>query len=289
LKQVAGHVSEYCPHTPDVGEHRLDAAAYWLCSRSFVHVRNLQSAVDGIVAYAVLFSMLFISSLAGLTTDGLAEVYRSSVLKIGLATGLALGIIVLYLKLRTKKFPEFRIANGRESLLASMVVLVVWASAWVLFGAISGTYRIAFEPTRGGLTPLTFCVGLLDGAIVYGYCTERLVTGLGRAAGVLVSSVFGWLAFIALSVDFALYLAPIVIVLACVDVRTGSPLGPTVATGLLMAFFYAWFGMSPWILGSRVTGYWLMTIISAVTASLAGLTLTKLPLRDGSYAQNVTI
>lgn len=282
MKRVAGHPSEYCPHTPETGKHRLDAAVYWPCSRSFIRVRNLQSAVDGIAAYAVLFSTLFISSLAGLPTDGLAEVYRTAVLRIGLATGLALGIIVLYLKLRTKKFLEFRIAKGRESLLASAVVLAVWVSAWALFGEISGTYRIAFEPTRGRLIPFAFCVGLLDGAIVYGYCTERLVTGLGRAVGILVSSVFGGLAFIALSVDFALYLAPIIIVLACVDVRTGSPLGPTVATGLLMAFFYAWFGMSPWILGSRVTGYWVMTFVSTVAAFFAGLALTRLPLGDGS-------
>jgi len=235
------------------------------------------------LAYAVLFSLLFLSSFANLPTAGLVEVYRDSLLRTGLVTALALAVIVVYVRFGTKKALRFRFANAKESLLPSFLALLIWAFFWTLFGELSGTYRFVSEPIRIGLAPLALCVGLLNGLLVYAYCAERFITGLGRTAGILISSLFAWLLFLAVSVDFALYLFPVVLVLMYVGVRTDSPLGPTVATGLLMTFFYAYFAVSAWILGSRQVGYWFMTIVSVASAFVAQSIIAKLPFGVASH------
>jgi hypothetical protein len=262
---------------------------YWIGNQFSIHVRDFQSTLDGIVAYAVFFSLLFLSSFASLPTAGLTELYRDSLLRTGLVTVLALTIILLYAKLGAKKVPQLRVGNAKGSLLASLFVLVIWGAVWILFGEFSGTYRLTVESTRVGLVPLALCVGVLDGLAAFAYCTEKFVSGVGRTVGILISSLFGCLLLVTASVDFALYLLPIVVVLAYVCVRSGSPLGPAVATGLLLAFFYAYFGASPWIMRSGQTGYWLMTAVSAVSALLAGLSLRKVPLGGLSYGKGSAI
>jgi hypothetical protein len=275
--------SEYCPHPPRSPEHGFDARVYWLSNHFSIHVRDSQSTLDGMVAYAVLFCLLFLSSFANLPTAGLVEIYRDSLLRTGLVTALALAVIIVYVRFGAKKALRFRFVNAKESLLASFLALLIWALFWTLFGELSGTYRFASEPIRIGLAPLALCVGLLNGLLVYAYCAERFVTGLGRTVGILISSLFGWLLFVAVSVDFALYLFPVVLVLMYVGVRTDSPVGPTVAMGLLMALFYAYFAVSPWILGSRQVGYWFMTIVSVASAFVAQLIIAKLPFGVASH------
>ena len=241
------------------------------------------------VAYAVLFSLLFLSSFANLPSAGLVEVYRDSLLRIGLVTALALAVVIVYVRFGTNKALRFKFAKAKESLLASFSALLIWALIWMLFGELSGTYRFASEPTRIGLVPLALCVGLLDGVLAYTYCAERFVTGLGTTVGILISSLFGWLLFLAVSVDFALYLFPVVLVLMYVGVRTESPIGPTAATSLLMAFFYAYFAVSPWILGSRQVGYWFMTIVSVASAFVALSIVAKLPFGVASHGAKQAI
>lgn len=289
MKRSIRNFLRYCPHPPLRREHEFDAGPYWVGSRLSIQVRDFQSTLDGIVAYAILFSLLFLSSFVGLPTTGLVEIYRDSLLRTGLVAALAFGVILVYAKLTAKNALQFRLVNAKESLLASLFVLLIWGAVWILFGELSKTYRLALEPSRLGLAPLALCVGLLDGLIVYGYCTERFVTGVGRTSGIFISSVFGWLLFLAVSVDFALYLLPTVLVLAYVGVRSESPLGPTVATGLLMAFFYVYFAASPWMLGSRQTGYWLMTAVSVASAFVAGLILVRVPVGGASYGRSSAI
>jgi len=241
------------------------------------------------VAYAVLFSLLFLSSFANLPATGLVEVYRDSLLRTALVTALALAVMIVYVRFGTKKALRFRFANAKESLLASFLALLIWALLWTLFGELSGTYRFASEPIRISLAPLALCVGLLNGLLVYAYCAERFITGLGRTVGILISSLFGWLLFLAVSVDFALYLLPVVLVLMYVGVRTDSSLGPTVATALLMAFFYVYYGASPWMLGTRQIGYWLMTIASVISAFMAQSILARFLFGGTSYGGNQAI
>ena len=282
-------VSEYCPHAPRNTGHGVDARLYWVSNHFSIHVRDFQSTLDGMVAYAVLFSLLFLSSFASLPAGGLLEVYRDSLLRTGLVTALALAVIIVYVRFGTKKALRFRFARARESLLASLSALLIWTLIWTLFGELSGTYRFASEPTRIGLMPLALCVGLLNGLLVYAYCAERFITGLGTTVGILISSLFGWLLFLAVSVDFALYLFPVVLVLMYVGVRTESPIGPTAATSLLMAFFYAYFAVSPWILGSRQVGYWFMTIVSVASAFVALSIVAKLPFGVASHGAKQAI
>jgi hypothetical protein len=276
-------VSEYCPHAPRNPRHGFDARPYWVSNHFSIHVRDFQSTLDGMVAYAVLFSLLFLSSFDNFPAAGLVEVYRGSLLRTGLVTGLALAVIIVYVRFGTKKALRFRFARAKESLLASFSALLIWTLIWTLFGELSGTYRFVSEPSRIGLVPLALCVGLLDGLLVYAYCGERFVTGLGTTVGILISSLFGWLLFLVVSVDFALYLFPVVLVLMYVGVRTDSPLGPAAATGLLMALFYAYFAVSPWILGSRQVGYWFMTIVSVASAFVAQSIIAKFPFGVASH------
>jgi hypothetical protein len=290
LKPSAGTASEYCPHPPVGTGHEFDIGIYRIGSRFSIHVRDFQSTLDGTVAYAVLFSLLFLSSLASLPTAGLAELYRDSLLRTGLVTALALAIVLVYSRLGAKKkAPRFRVANAWESLLASIVAVLIWAVVWTLFGELSGTYRMMAEPTRLNLVPLAFCVGVLDGLLVYAYCTGKFVIGIGRTMGIAISSLFGWLLFVVVSLDFALYLLPIVVVLTYAAVRSGSPVGPIVVTGLLLGFFYAltfYFGGSVWMLGGPQMGFLLMTLVSVISASLAGLSLSKIPLGGISYGKS---
>ena len=125
--------------------------------------------------------------------------------------------------------------------------------------------------------------------IVYAYCADRFVTGIGRTMGILISSILAWLLFVAASLDSALYLLPIAVVLAYVNARTGSALGPTLVTGLLLVFFYVYSGASPWVLGTRETGYWIMTAVSVTSAFVAALSLGKVPLGGVSYGENSAI
>jgi hypothetical protein len=269
--------SEYCPHPPARKRDEFDLGIYQVGARFWIHVRDFQSTLDGTVACCVLFSLLFLSSLVSLPTAGMVELYRDSLLRTGLVTGLALAIILVYSRLCGKrKATRFRVENVWGSLLTAIVALLIWAVLWILFGELSGTYRMMAEPTRVNLVPLAFCVGVLDGLIVYAYCTDRFVIGLGRTTGIVISSLLGWLLFLVVSLDFALYLLPIVVLLTYVTVRSRSPIGPTVATGLLLAFFYAYFGASTWILSTQMA-YLLMTVVSLVAASVAGLSLSKIP------------
>jgi len=279
----------YCPHPPRSPEHGIDPRLYWLSSHFSIHVLDSQSTLDGMVGYAVLFSLLFLSSFANLPAAGLAEAYRDSLLRTALVSALALAVMIVYVRFGTKKALRLRFANARESLLASFLALLIWALFWTLFGELSETYRFASEPIRIRLAPLALCVGLLNGLLVYAYCAERFVTGLGRTVGILISSLFGWLLFLAVSVDFALYLFPVVLVLMYVGVRTDSPLGPTVATALLMAFFYVYYAASPWMLGTRQIGYWLMTIASVISAFVAQSILARFLFGGTSYGGNQAI
>ena len=286
--------SEYCPHPPAGTGHEFDIAIYGIGNRLSIHVRDFQSTLDGTIACAVLFSLLFLSLFVSLPTAGLAELYRDSLIRTGLVTTFALAIIFVYSRFGAKKAPQFRVANARESLLASIVAVLIWAVVWILFGELSNTYRIMLEPTRLNLVPLALCVGVVDGLIVYAYCTDKFVDGIGRSVGIVVASLFGWLLFVVVSLDFALYLLPIVVVLTYVAVRSGSPIGPVVATGLLLGFFYAltfYFGGSAWMLGGvprggRQTGFLLMTAVSAISASVAGLSLRKIPLGGNFYGKS---
>jgi len=282
-------VLEYCPHPPPGADHKLDARVYSAGNRFSIQVRDFQSTLDGIIAYAILFSVLFLSSFASLPTGGLAEAYRDSLLRTGAATSLALAAILIYANFGARNLPEFRLASVRKSLLSSLLGLLVWTAFWLVFGELTGTYHLVLESARASLAPLALCVGLVDGLVAYAYCTERLVTGVGSTVGVLLSSLFGWLLFVAVSVDFAFYLLPVVLLLVYTGVRTKSYFGPIVATSLLMAFFYVYFAVSPWVPGTRQTGYWLMTIASVVSAFLAGLILTKGPFGAVSYAGDSAI
>lgn len=209
---------------------------------------------------------------------GLEEAYRHSLLVAGLVAALTLAMLLIYAKYVGKNPLRFPLSGAKRSLLASLSALAIWLVVWILFGELSGTYRLALEPTRVGLTPHALVVGFLDGVIVYAFCVSRFVRGVGKTAGILISSILGWLLFLAVPLDFALYLLPIVVVLAYVDVRTGSPIGPTLATGLLMAFFYVYFGASAWMLGTRQVGYWTMTAVSVASAFAAAFSLRKVPL-----------
>jgi hypothetical protein len=286
LKRCVRTASEYCPHPPARTREEFYIGIYRISSRFSIHIRDFQSTLDGTVAYAVLFSLLFLSLFVNLPTAGLAELYKDSLLRTGLVTALALAIILVYSRFGAKKAPQFRVANAWKSLLASIVAVMIWALVWILFGELSRTYRMIPEPTRLNLVPLALCVGVLDGIIVYAYCTDRLVIGIGRTVGIVISSLFGWLLFVVVSLDFALYLLPIVVVLTYVAVRSGSPIGPTVAMGLLLAFFYAYFGASTWMLGGMQTGYLLMTAVSLVSASVAGLSLSKIPRGGISHGES---
>ncbi len=266
-----------------------EAVLYSLAGRLSIKVIDFQSALDGIVAYTILFSLLFLSSFANAPTAGLLEVYRNSLLMAGLAAACALAIIYVYARSVGKSEFRFGLDNAKESVLTSLTALVIWATAWILFGEFSGTYHLALERVRLGLVPLALVVGLLDGLVVYAFCAERFVIGLGKQTGILISSFLGWLLFLAVSVDFALYLLPVVVVFAYVSVRSRSPLGPAFVTGLLMVFFYVYFAASPWILGSRQTGYWLMTAVSSVSALLAGFVVAKVPLRGVSCGENSAV
>jgi len=209
-------------------------------------------------------------------------------MRIGLVTAFALAIILVYSRFGSKRASLFRVANARASLLASVVAVLIWAVVWILFGELSRTYLIMPEPTRLNLFPLALCIGLVDGVIMYAYCTDRFVAGIGRTMGIVVSSLFGWLLFVVVSLDFALYLLPIVVVLTYVAVRSESPVGPIVVTGLLLGFFYALtfhFVGSVWIGGGPQMGFLLMTVVSVVSASVAGLSLSKIPLGGISYGK----
>jgi hypothetical protein len=289
LKRSARIPSEYCPHPSAGTGNEFDFGIYRIGSRFSIHVRDFQSTLDGTVAYAVLFSLLFLSSLATLPTAGLAELYRDSLLRTGLVTALALAVILAYARFGAKKSAQFRFANAKVSLLTSFVAVLVWGVVWILFGEISRTYQLIPQPARLNLVPLALCVGLLDGLIMYVYCTKKFVTGIGTSIGIIISSLFGWLLFVVVSLDFALYLLPIVVVLTYVNVRSDSPIGPIVATGLLLAFAYVYSATSPWALGSRQTGYWLVTAASLASALLAGVTLGKIPLGGGSRGKSPAI
>jgi hypothetical protein len=56
-----------------------------------------------------------------------------------------------------------------------------------------------------------------------------------------------------------------------------------------LAFFYVYFGESPWMLGSRQVGYWLMTVVSVACAYVAGLSLRKVSLGGISYGENSAV
>jgi hypothetical protein len=245
--------------------------------------------LDGIIVCAILFSALFLSSFVRLPAAGLAELYRESLLKIGVTTVLALLVILAYAIFGVKDTLHDRVANAKGSLLASLSVLLLWAVVWMIFGELSGMYHLVSEEKRIGLVPLALCVGMLNGLVVYAHCTRRFVSGVGPTVGILVSSLVGWVLFVAASVDFALCLFPVLVMLAYVTVKTGSPLGPIVATGLLLAFFYVYFPAPVWVLGSRQTGYWLMMTVTAAVASVAGLSLMKIPLGGHHFANESSI
>jgi hypothetical protein len=280
------HLSDYCPHAPRNKSDLFDAEIYSLVGRFSIRILDFQSTLDGIVAYAILFSLLFLSTLAGTPVVGLTEAYRHSLLVAGTVAALTLAIIFVYSKYLSRNHLSFQLANAKRSLLASFSALAIWSIAWVLFGELSGSYRLNLEPTRAGLVSLAFIVGLLDGVVVFAFCTNRFVRGVGRTAGILISSVLGWLLFLAVSLDFALYLLPIVVVLAYVDARTESPIGPTITIGLLMAFFYVYFGVSAWFLGTKQAGYWLMTAVSVASAFVAAFSLRRVPLGGISYGES---
>jgi len=251
-----------------------------------IQVKDVKSTLDAIVAYIVLFSMLFASSFVVLPSVGLVEVYQNSLLRAAIVTALALGVVFCYARFRANEALHVGLLNAKESVLTALLGLGVWLLVWVVFGRLTGTYGFVLEPTRLLLVPLAFCVGLLDGLIVYAYSAERFVAGIGTTLGIFLSSLFGWLLFLAVSVDFAFYVLPAVLMLTYVGVKTKSPVGPTVVMGLLMAFFYIYFAVSPWMVGSRQIGYLLMTAISAVSAFVAGLVLTRFSLGGGLYGRD---
>jgi hypothetical protein len=288
LKRSVGVVTGYCPHRP-AREDEFTVGLYRIGEQFSIHVRDFQSTLDGIVACTVLFLLLFISSFADLPTVGLEGFYRSSLLRTVLATALTLAVIFFYTRISPKKTLQSRTANRKGSLVASLLVLLIWGGLWGLFGGLTRTYYLTQEPMRLNLTPLSLCLGVLDGLIVYAYCADKFVTGVGRTMGMLISSLLAWLLFVVASLDSALYLLPIVVALAYVYVRTGSALGPTVVVGLLLAFFYVYSGASPWLLGTRETGYWIMTTVSAASAFVAALILGKIPLGGISRGENFAI
>jgi len=288
LKRTVRPATEYCPHRPN-REHEFNAGLYRIGAQFSIHVRDFQSTLDGVIACTLLFLLLFVSSLAGLPIAGLAAFYQSSLLRTVLVTALTLVVMLVYARIVRKKTLRFRLANPKESLAASLLVLLIWGVVWGLFGELSKTYHLAIEPTRLNLAPLSLCLGVLDGLIVYAYCAERFVTGIGSTIGILISSLLAWLLFVVASLDSALYLLPIAVVLAYVNARTASALGPTVVMGLLLAFFYVYSGAPPWVLMTREAGYWIMTAVSFVSAFVAGLSLRKVPLGRVSYEQNSAI
>lgn len=288
MKRSVGVVTGYCPHRP-AREHEFSAVLYRIGEQFSIHVRDFQSTLDGIIACTVLFLLLFISSFVGLPTVGLAGFYRSSLLRTVLVTTLTLVVIFVYAGISPKETRQSRIANPKGSLVSSLLVLLIWGALWGLFGGLTRTYYLILEPMRLSLMPLSLCLGVLDGLIVYAYCADRFVTGVGKTVGILISSLLAWLLFVVASLDSALYLLPIAVVLAYVYVRTGSPLGPTVVTGLLLAFFYAYSGASPWVLGTREMGYWIMTAVSITSALVAGLSAGKIPLGVVSYGEDSAI
>jgi len=289
LNRLMRHFSDYCPHAPRSKSDLFDAEIYSLVGRFSIRILDFQSTLDGIVAYAILFSLLFLSTLAGAPVVGLMEVYRHSLLVAGLVAALTLAVIFVYAKYLGGNPLSFPLANAKGSLLASSSALVIWLIIWVLFGELSGSYRLTIEPTRTGLVPLALIVGLLDGVVVFAFCTNRFVRGVGKTTGILISSILGWLLFLVVSLDFALYLLPIVVVLAYVNASTESPIGPTVAIGILMAFFYVYFGASTWMLGSRQVSYWLMTAVSVASAFAAAFSLRKIPLGGISRGESYEI
>jgi hypothetical protein len=288
LKRTIGHATGYCPHQPS-RKHEFGAELYRIGSQFSIHVRDFQSTLDASLACALLFLLLFVSSFASLPTAGLVEYYQSSLLRTVLVTALALAVVFVYARIVRKDTLRSRFGNPKESLGASLLVLLIWGTVWGLFGELSKTYHLAMEPTRLNLAPLSLCLGVLDGLIVYAYCAERFVTGIGRTAGILISSLLAWLLFVVASLNSALYLLPIAVLLAYVGAKTASALGPTVVMGLLLAFFYVYSGASPWMLGTPEAGYWIMTAVSFVSAFVAGLSLGKVPLGGVSRAGNSAI
>jgi hypothetical protein len=288
LKRTISPATQYCPHQPS-RKHEFNAELYRIGPQLSIHVRDIQSTLDGILACALLFLLLFVSSFASLPTAGLAGYYQSSLLRTVLVTALALVVMFVYGRVARKKTLRSRLGNAKESLGASLLVLLIWGTLWALFGELSRTYHLAMEPTRLNLAPLSLCLGVLDGLIVYAYCAERFVTGIGRTMGILISSVLAWLLFVVASLDSALYLLPIAVVLAYVGAKTASALGPTVVMSLLLTFFYVYSGASPWMLGIPEAGYWIMTAVSFVSAFVAGLSLGKVPLGGISRAGNSAI
>jgi len=286
LNRPIRHFSDYCPHAPRSKSNLFDVEIYSLVGRLSIRILDFQSTLDGIVAYATLFSLLFFSTLAGTPVVGLTESYRHSLLVAATVAALTLAIIFVYSKYVSSNHLRFQLANAKRSLLASFSALAIWSIAWVLFGELSGSYRLNLEPTRAGLVSLAFIVGLLDGVVVFAFCTNRFVRGIGKTPGILISSVLGWLFFLAVSLDFALYLLPIVVVLGYVDASTESPIGPTITIGLLMAFFYVYFGVSAWFLGTKQAGYWLMTAVSVASAFLAAFGLRRAPFGGISYGKS---
>jgi hypothetical protein len=280
--------TQYCPHQPS-RKHEFSAELYRIGPQLSIHVRDIQSTLDGILACALLFLLLFVSSFASLPIAGLAGYYQSSLLRTVLVTALALVVMFVYARIVRKNTLRSRLGNPKESLGASLLVLLIWGTLWGLFGELSKTYHLAMEPTRLNLAPLSLCLGVLDGLIVYAYCAERFVTGIGRTVGILISSLLAWLLFVVASLDSALYLLPIAVVLAYVGAKTASALGPTVVMSLLLTFFYVYSGASPWILGTPEAGYWIMTAVSFLSAFVAGLSLGKVPLGGISRAGNSAI
>jgi len=202
----------------------FNARLYRIGNQFSIHVRDFQNTLDGTVACALLFFLLFISSFAGLPTVGLAGFYRNSLLRTVLVTALTLAVILFYTRTGPKRTIQFRLANVKGSLVASLLVLLIWGAVWGIFGELSRAYHLTMEPTRLNLVPLSLCLGVLDGLIAFAYCADRFVTGIGRTMGILISSLLAWLLFVVASLDSALYLLPIAVVLAHVTVRTGSAL-----------------------------------------------------------------
>ncbi|MEM2896549.1 MAG: hypothetical protein QXG01_03080, partial [Candidatus Bathyarchaeia archaeon] len=208
-------ILEYCPHPPEKRGFNPLLLYYknlWLTFQ----IRDFKSSIDGLVALVILYGLLFAISFLQLPIVGLMEHYILIILRVASVILLALGLVYIYAKSMGIQFLKLGISRAKQSIIESLFALLVWAALWLSIREATRTYFLV-DMKRFIVLPLASLVGFMGSLVVCGYCTPKFVKGLGEMLGIFLSSIAGSLLLFAVSMDFALYLLPIIILLVYIN------------------------------------------------------------------------
>lgn len=267
-------IVSYCPHPPKKRSLNLLPLYYKNLLLSF-QIKDFRSSLDGLIGFAILYGLLFAISFLELPIVGLMGHYQFILLRVCFVLVLSFVFVYLYARLRGIRFLKLGVSGAKSSIIEAFFTLLVWAALWLMIGETTKTYSLIFDMERFAATPLAFIIGFIGSLITYGYSAPKFVEGLEEKPGIIFSSIVGFLLLFAVSMDFAIYFLPVVILLVYINVKTDSALGPIMATTLLFGVFYTYFATPNWIVPTRQFIYWFMTLVSIISAVFSGIILIR--------------